>query len=250
MKTAQELNSLALRIRRMWQVDAYSPIDIFAMINGFKKSKFTLVSYPLSPRISGMCIKESRDIIICINSTMSLGRQRFTLAHELYHALFDNNLKSIICDMTFDEHKAVIEKEADQFASYLLMPYDALHEYFIQHEKWNLDTIIDAEQFYQISHQSMLNRLVLDGYLTNKDVEEYRNISISSAAVRLGYDRDLYISSHSNKRYFTTGVYIRKVKQLEELNLISEGKKEELLMEAYRADIVYNFDDEEYLLND
>lgn len=35
-----------------------------------------------------------------------------------------------------------------------------------------------------------------------------------------------------------------------EKGLISEGKKEELLMDAYRADIVYNFDEEETKLND
>ena len=35
-----------------------------------------------------------------------------------------------------------------------------------------------------------------------------------------------------------------------EKGLISEGKKEELLMDAYRADIVYNFDEEETNLND
>ena len=32
--------------------------------------------------------------------------------------------------------------------------------------------------------------------------------------------------------------------------LISEGKREELLLDAYRADIVYNFDEEEVNLND
>ena len=35
-----------------------------------------------------------------------------------------------------------------------------------------------------------------------------------------------------------------------ERDLISEGKREELLLEAYRADIVYNFDEEEANLND
>ena len=34
MRTAQELNSLALRTRRMWNEDGYSPIDIFAIVNG------------------------------------------------------------------------------------------------------------------------------------------------------------------------------------------------------------------------
>lgn len=35
-----------------------------------------------------------------------------------------------------------------------------------------------------------------------------------------------------------------------EKDLILEGKREDLLLDAYRADIVYNFDEEEAILND
>ena len=45
-------------------------------------------------------------------------------------------------------------------------------------------------------------------------------------------------------------VNIFVVEKMAEKGLISEGKKEELLMDAYRADIVYNFDEEETNLND
>lgn len=43
MRTAQELNSLALRTRRLWNEDGYSPIDIFAIVNGWKDKKITIV---------------------------------------------------------------------------------------------------------------------------------------------------------------------------------------------------------------
>ena len=43
MRTAQELNSLALRTRRIWNEDGYSPIDIFAIVNGWKDKKITIV---------------------------------------------------------------------------------------------------------------------------------------------------------------------------------------------------------------
>ena len=60
----------------------------------------------------------------------------------------------------------------------------------------------------------------------------------------------VYFPTDEKKQYFTTGEYIRKVEKMAEKGLISEGKKEELLMDAYRADIVYNFDEEETNLND
>ena len=250
MKTSQELNSLALRTRRMWNEDGYSPIDIFAIVNGWKEKKITIIKYPMSDRISGMCTKENDDIIICINSNTSYGRQRFTLAHELYHVLYEENMKRVVCDMSMNTNKSVSEKEADQFASYLLMPYDALYEYESDKTKWNLERIIDAQQFFQISHQAMLYRLVNDGLLNESDIEEYKTITISSLAARLGYGKELYFSTDKSKQYFTTGEYIRKVEMMAEKNMISNGKREELLLDAHRADIVYNFDEEETNLND
>lgn len=250
MRMAQELNSLALRTRRLWNEDGYSPIDIFAIVNGWKDKKITVVKYPMSLRISGMCTKENKDIIICINSTASYGRQRFTLAHELYHVLYEEDMQRVICDMSMNGDKSESEKEADQFASYLLMPYDALLEYEHDKAKWNLEKVIDAEQFFQVSHQAMLHRLVCDKLLSNEVADEYKSITVSTEAAKLGYGKELYFPTDKNKQYFTTGEYIRKVEKMAEKDLISEGKREELLLEAYRADIVYNFDEEEANLND
>lgn len=250
MRSAQELNSLALRTRKIWNEDTYSPIDIFAIVNGWKDKKITLVKYPMSSRISGMCTKEKEDIVICINSATSYGRQRFTLAHELYHVLYEENLQRVICDMNMSGDKPESEQEADQFASYLLMPYDALLEYEEDRSKWTLEKVIDAEQFFQISHQAMLHRLVCDGMISNKEADQYKAITVSTEAAKLGYGKELYFPTDKNKQYFTTGEYIRKVEKLAEKDLISEGKKDELLLEAYRADIVYNYDEEETVLND
>lgn len=250
MKTAQEINSLALQTRRMWGEDSYSPIDIFAIVNGWKEMKITLVRYPLSARISGMCSKEDNDIVICINSTTSYGRQRFTLAHELYHVLYERNMKQVICDMSIGMDKSESEREADKFASYLLMPYDALLQYSNGELVWDIETIIAAEQFFQLSHQAMIYRLVFDHLITDEDANRYKAITVSSEAARLGYGKELYLPTDENKQYFTTGEYIRKVEQTVNKDLISNGKKEQLLLEAFRADIVYNIDEEEANLND
>ena len=200
MKTAQELNSLALRTRRLWSEDGYSPIDIFAIVNGWKDKKITIVKYPMSSRISGMCTKEKEDIVICINSKTSYGRQRFTLAHELYHVLYEEGMQRVICDMSMNSDKSESEREADQFASYLLMPYDALLEYEHYKEKWSLEKIIDAEQFFQVSHQAMLHRLVCDNLLSDSIADKYKNLTVSTVAARLGYGKELYFSTEEKKQ--------------------------------------------------
>lgn len=251
MKSAQELNSLALETRRQWGEDSYSPIDVFAIVNGWKEKKITLVRYPLSNRISGMCTKVDDDIIICINSASSYGRQRFTLAHELYHILYEEINGRVICDMSMGDDKSDSEKEADMFAGYLLMPYDALFQYSNKiWAKWSLDKVIDAEQFFQISHMAMVFRLEKDRFIDSMIAETYKNITVSKEAAKLGYGKELYLPQPEEKKYFVTGEYVRKIEHLAKKDKISNGKREELLLEGFRADIVYNLDEEEGNLND
>lgn len=250
MKADIELNSLALKVRKQWGEDSYSPIDIFSIVNGWKEKKITVICYPLSARISGLCIRINDNIIICINSASSYGRQRFTLAHELYHVLYGSDMQRVICDMSIGNGKAEVEQEADRFASYLLMPYDALSQYADGKKEWTLTDVIEAEQFFQISHEAMLFRLVSEHFIGNEAYEKYRRISVWREAARLGYSSELYCGAAENKRYFTTGEYIRKVEFLAARERLSEGKKEEMLMDAFRADIVYNLSEEGIDLND
>ncbi len=96
----------------------------------------------------------------------------------------------------------------------------------------------------------MIYRLLCDKLIDRDAAEEYKTVRIAAAAARRGYGRDLYMPSGRGRQYFTTGEYIRKVESIASKDLISEGKKEELLLKAYRADIVYDFDGEEAELND
>ncbi|SET24690.1 protein of unknown function [Pseudobutyrivibrio sp. C4] len=251
MKTDQELNSLALQTRRGWNEDGYSPIDIFGIVNGWKEKNITILRYPLSDRISGMCTRVDNDIVICINSKTSYGRQRFTLAHELYHVLYEDIVGQVICNKNMSDNQSESEKEADKFASYLLMPYDALYQYVTNNNgKWTLAKVIEAEQFFQVSHMAMLFRLVSNGFIDEKQEENFKDIAVSREAALLGYGKELYQPASSNREYFATGEYIRKIEELFSEGLISNGKREELLLDGYRADIVYNLEEEEGNLND
>lgn len=252
MKSNIQLNSDAIQTRLELREDILSPIDIFSLINSVEDC--TLVLYPMSERISGMCIKEGKSKIIAVNSKTSYGRQRFTVAHELYHLLHEKDLKGSICDMRFDGAKPDNEKEADMFASYLLAPYDAIEVYitkkFLRYKSnWTLDDVIEMEQYFQISHQAMLKRLVMDNYLTQEVVNSFEK-GIKYKAKRLGFDDKLYCAAEEEKEYFSIGEYIKKVQILKNHDLISDGKYDELLLAAFRADIVYNLGGEDMEIDD
>ena len=252
MKSNIELNSNALKMRKILTEDSSSPIDIFALINKLKG--VTLIFYPMSDRISGMCVREQESKVIAVNSDMSFGRQRFTVAHELYHLYFEEELRNVVCEKDISESKSDSEKEADKFASYLLAPYDSLRSYLedsgiLNNHFMNVDDVINMEQFYQMSHQAMLYRLVYDEYI---DWNMYRELKtpVSQRAIRLGYDDKLYKPSPEDKKYYSLGEYVQKVEKLKNRDLISKGKYDELLLDAFRADIVYNMGSEGIELND
>jgi Zn-dependent peptidase ImmA (M78 family) len=70
-----------------------------------------------------MCAKTADICVIAVNSSMSKGRQRFTLAHELYHFKYESENSISICSMKFSAATDDgIEQDADRFASYLLLP--------------------------------------------------------------------------------------------------------------------------------
>lgn len=138
------------------------------------------------------------------------------------------------------------EVEADQFASYLLMPPDALSDMIGQikkspSDKLSVQDVVRIEQYFQISRQAVLYRLVGEKELTLKEAEAMRQ-NVVSSAVNLGYNDVLYKPTVKEKQYGTYGYYIKQADKVMERGLISNGKYEELLLSAYRADLVYGAD--------
>lgn len=230
----------SVSLRKQLGEDSTSPIDIFTL--AYSIERLSIVYYPMGDHLSGICIKGDRNNVIAVNSLMTLGRQRFSMAHELYHLFFDDDQLIAICSKKIGVGSDR-EKQADQFASYLLMPPDALTEMIRRTKKAASDKllirdIVALEQHFGVSRQAILVRLIEDNELTSKEAEPMRENVIRSA-VSLGYDDQLYKSTPEAKRYKTYGFYVQQADKALEQGLISNGKYEELLLSAYRSDLVY-----------
>ena len=68
------------------------------------------------------------------NSKQPKGRQNFTLAHELYHLLYESSEGIIFCSSTNSNEES--EKKANNFTSNLLLPNYALYKY---QERMNIE---------------------------------------------------------------------------------------------------------------
>lgn len=230
----------AVSLRKQLGDDATSPIDIFTL--AYSIEHLSIVYYPMGERLSGICVKDKGSNVIAINSSMSIGRQRFSLAHEFYHLFYDEDKLTAICAKKIGVGS---DKEiyADQFASYFLMPPDALSDIIQQikktpSDKLSVKDIVRIEQYFQLSRQAVIYRLIGEKELTPNEAESMRQNVISSA-INLGYDDTLYKPTPKEKQYGTYGYYIQQADKANERGLISNGKYEELLLSAFRSDLVY-----------
>lgn len=254
MKPKDELSFQANDLRRKFGEDIFSPIDIFPLLQTHEDK--TLIFYPLSSNISGMCIRNhSGDQIIAINSKSTYGRQRFTAAHELYHLYVQEGFKSVVCGFDIGHGMDEEEKNADCFASYFLAPNDGLRTFIEKilkkgrNNSLSIDDVVRIEQYFGMSRQATLYRLVGDKYI-KLDYANSLKTKIIASARNLGFDEKLYIPSQEEKQYFTIGNYIKIAEKLRRNGIISIGKYEEFLLEAFRSDMVFTIDGENQELYD
>ena len=237
-----DLNTKAQELRELLGEDTNSPVDIFSLAGQI--DCLSIVYYPLGENISGMCVRDDKVKLIAINSTMSYGRQRFSLAHEFYHLYFDDLSGFHVCAKKFDP-KNEVEKKADQFASYFIAPYKSLRAMIKKicgANSCSLQNIIAIEQYFGMSHQAMLWRLIAEGYLTKADADQY-SMGVISAAKSLGYDDKLYKPTPAELQKRTYGHYLKQVEELRQKDIVSSGKIDELLLDAFRDDIAFGDDD-------
>lgn len=120
--------------------------------------------------LDGFSTFMQRHFVVFINSAYTLGRERYTAAHELYHLIYDKDVimrKRVLGDK--DEN----EKRADTFAAEFLMPEEGVLEYV--HNRINKPLqpkhIIRLQHQYQVSYIAMLRRLRDLGICKNADFE-------------------------------------------------------------------------------
>lgn len=236
----------AMRLRKNFGLDADSPVDIFTLAKSIEN--LTLVLYPLGENISGACYKDGNtSLLIVINSQLSLGRQHFSLAHEMYHAYFDAVQNQTVCPLNFNS-RSENERKADIFASFFLMPDTAIEtaiEKIIKNKTITKECVIRLEQYFNVSHMAMLIRLKEKGLITEEELSDFQT-EVKKTANRIGVDTSLYEPSPEKDRVRTFGYYIAKAGELLEEGVISNGKYEELLLDAFREDMVFESEMDDY----
>ena len=188
---------------------------------------------PLTEAFSGMSLKINDNArFILVNSKHSIGRQHFTIAHELYHLYIQEKFEIHQCNTGLFDSKNKEEYNADYFASCLLMPESGIHEMIpdeeLKKKKISLQTVIKLEQYFSVSHSSMLVRLKMLDLLDTKTLEYFKTFKATETAQQYGYDTSLYKEGNHN---IIVGDYGEKAKMLFDIEKISEGHYLELMQQ-------------------
>jgi transcriptional regulator with XRE-family HTH domain len=126
---------------------------------------------------------------ILVNLQMTPGRRRFTIAHEVAHALFHSEKNRFVISSA---HKDPQERFADAFAGELLMPTAAIRR--VMEEQGigpRVDDPIDVihlQRFFKVSFETALVRLRQAKLLRLQDYDHFKLVRPVVLARSLGYD--------------------------------------------------------------
>lgn len=144
----------------------------------------------LDTAISGAFLKHPRvGFSVLINLEMTPGRRRFTMAHELGHALFHSDQKSFVISRPGD---GPYERFANAFAGEFLMPTEGIRRAMEEHGIGpRLDRAADVvylQRFFRVSYATALFRLRQAKLIKADTFEAFKQVQPVLFAQQLGYE--------------------------------------------------------------
>lgn len=135
--------------------------DIFDILS---ETSF-LIRKPIQTKeLSGFTTYFHKQFVVFLNSSLTLGHERFTGAHELYHIYYNADIIKKDKLLTPELHQAENEN-ADIFAAEFLMPEDYVKQVFFKIVNVNINDlkprhIVRMHNFLKVSYKAMLKRLI------------------------------------------------------------------------------------------
>jgi Zn-dependent peptidase ImmA (M78 family) len=132
-----------------------------------KKLNLLLIPLPADDEISGAIIRKDGRVVIAVNPAHHINRQRFTIAHELGHYFFHEELREHVDEdfriawRSAESSKAIDwdEIQANRFAAELLMPTRFILKDLDSLEKIDRHTVALLANKYIVSPDAMKIRL-------------------------------------------------------------------------------------------
>lgn len=225
--TPDTAETLAMQMRNTLRAGSCEPLN---MKTTLRQLGVMTVYRPLSEELWGLSLKTSdnQHRFMLVNSNVTRGSQHFTIAHELFHLYYDEEPHPHFCGQEL--MKAPAERNANMFASALLMPREGLVGNIPAEElickEISIATALRLEQLYGVSHTTFIVRLKELKLITQQCIDQLQSVNIRQEAAMSGFDDSLYRPGNEG---LVIGNFGAKARKLFEEERISEGHYYELL---------------------
>lgn len=149
----------------------------------------TALGSDLQTGVSGAFLDHPRlGLCIAVNLQTTPGRQLFTVAHELAHALFHSRKESQL--VSYWARKDSKERFADLWASEFLVPLEGLRRAAEDLQLTRVqqpEVVVHLQRHFGVSYGMMLLRLRQAGLVDEATYEELKQARPVAFAARLGY---------------------------------------------------------------
>ncbi|WP_430406038.1 ImmA/IrrE family metallo-endopeptidase [Fluviicola sp.] len=218
---SDSITSLATQFRALHNLGQEDPIDVLGLLHSLD---VLTVFQPLSKGFSGMAQITNGHRFMLINTTHPLGKQNFTICHELYHLYIQKDFTAMVCNTGLFEKKDKEEYNADCFAADLLIPQFGIIKLIprdeIANNRISLRTILKIEHTYGVSRKALLHRLKVMKMIDSNRFDDFSENIVRGAAEH-GYRPNLY--RPTNQSLEVIGDYGDKARSKYEDGNISES---------------------------
>lgn len=159
--------------------------SIFAIVENYARKKeiaLEILRYPFKDaELWAVTFVKKATIFLCVNSELSICKQIFAAAHELYHirCYAEGTDTDTLCSGSVLESKVVDEAamtqedlEANAFAGLLLMPDGLMREqialYGINENNVKIDDVLTLMESFALPYKAVVLRL-FEGHVITKD---------------------------------------------------------------------------------
>ena len=182
-----EVVSYAEKVRRHYDLGVAPLLDLRGFLSAQEYKIFAVPLGSLRDDLSGFYFSHPElGPIIVINEEQADSRRPFTLAHELAHGLYHYDRPTILCRASDTRE---LEQFASRFASYFLIPQEALHSRLRQLGVKRVTRPEDAvhlARYFGVSFGAMCHRLRSERRL-DESSEAMKSVKPVALARTLGY---------------------------------------------------------------
>lgn len=183
--------------------------------------------------ISGLYIKVPNvGHCVLVNYSEDIYRQRFSVAHEVAHSIFDSDKNLVISYVNSQKYTSgeLIEVRANAFASNYLMPTSMLRNI----TKWDIDNILYWSHQFRVSTAALTKALLDERIITQNQSAIFKRTRFpTSEKVDPEAPNNLTVLQKERRKYFLekglSDYYVQLCYKAYDDNYISRQKLSELL---------------------